>query len=867
MVLTGRKKEEENNEYKEKISQFQKENIVLKKDFEKVNSDLLSSEKKLVEFENERILEKKSFFDLQKKLNDVLKMHNDYENLETIEGRIKVEKRNIEVEKEKLNREKLLFHESQIRYEIEKTKTVNMVKNDNQNGVNNGNRNHDDDVKNQKLKRTENDDENENENENEHFSPSLKDKQRFRYDESDNFEDKMTSLKTELFEVKNVLKNLQEEYSKDKNNVNNKVEIKIDKDNNNNVRDQERENENSKEKENEEENENEKEKENERENEKQRILFENYQRLYIDFDDNNENTEIKDFTDLKNIYAQERIYVKKTLQVNNNVDWDFNGSGYISPDDTEYFHEREYKNKKDNSSNSNRHKINNIHDDQISEKIKNCSNNDKYKYLYELDNEFKLKKEQEQISEIQELKLLLAASKNQAIFDQKQDSYALELMSQRFNNLMLNYEKNVTAVSEKLNTSNAQTIQSEDLLVIQTETIRFLEDEILQKTVITDSKNLLISELTRKNLHLFNCIKKLKGICKKQFTDLRAKLRKTRESVEDFDPFIDGEFRNTIISLTKMSEILQNKNNQKHENDIQKLRETLDQNHRKEQESNTTFYVKRFQNQSDENIKKLIILEKENERLRDFSKKNDKEHSPGNSAHLAVCMGLLDALECTGLFSNLQVGKILYLLDENSEPDSVIFNTAKEILEEKLNILFLEMKKFKSEVEHLRKEFICNGSGVAEVEVGHGDGERVPEGGNEDGKKVDVEQEEVGNKNENEYENERKEEYKQEYGRISAIGNNVEDDVEDYVEDELSVLLMHDDIPVQQEAENDDDERGVEVEVEVEDIGRRVEEDNDHHHREGKEETEEVEEEEVEEEEGGMEDESLVNISLNSLRT
>ena len=854
MVLTGRKKEEENNDNKDKIAKFQNETILLKSKLDKVNSDLLQSEKKLITFENERILEKTSFFDLQKKLNDVLKMHNDYENLETIEGRIKVEKRNIEVEKDKLNREKLLFHESQIRFEIEKTKTVNMVKNDNQNGVNNGNGNHDDDMTNRKLKRIENDDENEDENENEHFSPSIKDKQRFRYGESDNFEDKMTSLKSELFEVKNVLKNLQEEYSKDKNNVNNKIADNIivnnDKDNNNKGRDQERENENFKGNE----------KENEKENEKQRILFQNYQRLYIDFDDNNENTEIKNLTDLKSIYAEDKVHDQKTLKTNNNVDWDFNGSGYISPDDTEYFHEREYKNKKDNSSNSNRHKINSIHDDQNSVKIKNRSNNDKYKYLYELDNEFKLKKEQEQINEIQELKLLLLASKNQAIFDQKQDSYALEIMSQRFNNLMLNYEKNVTAVSEKLDTSNAQTIQSEDLLVIQTETIRFLEDEILQKNVITDSKNLLISELTRKNLHLFNCIKKLKGICKKQFTDLRAKLRKTRESVEDFDPFIDNEFRNTIISLTKMTEILQNKNDQKHENDIRKLRESLDQNHRNEQESNTTFYVKRFQIQSDENIKKIIILEKENEKLRDISKKNDEEHSPGNSAHHAVCMGLLDALECTGLFSKLQVGKILYLLDENLEPDSVISNTAKDILAEKLNILFLEMKKFKSEVEHLRKEIICNGSGVSEVEVGHGDGYREAEGVNEDGKKEDFGQEEEGNKNENG----RKEEYKQEDVRISGIGGNDkdEDDVEDYVEDELSVLLMHDDIPVQQEAENDDDERGVEVEVEVEGIERSVEEDNKHHHREGRE-----EEDEEGGSGGGLEDESLVNISLNSLRT
>ena len=830
MVLAGRKKEEENNDNKDKMVKFQNEAILLTSNLEKINSDLLLSEKKLITFENERILEKQSFFDLQKKLNDVLKMHNDYENLETIESRIKVEKRNIEVEKDKLNREKLLFHESQIRFEIEKTKTVNIVKNDHQIGINNGYGNHDDDVTNRKFKKIE------DENENEILSPSIKDKQRFRYGESDIFEDKMTSLKSELFEVKNVLKNLQEEYSKDKNNIDNKIIIKMNNDNDNG-RDKERENEIFLE--------NEEEKEKEKEDEKQRILFENYQRLYIDFDDNNENTEIKNFTDLKNICAQDRIYDKKTSEVNDNVGWDFHGSGYISPDDTEYFHEREYKNKKDytNNNNRNRHKIDTFDDDQISEKIKNRLKNDTYNYLYEEDNELKLKKEQEQIEEIQELKLLLLASKNQAIFDQKQDAYALEIMSQRFNNLMLNYEKNVTAVSEKLDSSHAQTIQSEDLLVIQTETIRFLEDEILQKNVIADSKNLLISELTRKNLHLLNCIKKLNGICNKQFTDLKAKLRKTRESVEDFDPFIDNEFRNTISSLTKMSEILQNKNNQKHENDIRKLRETLDQNHRNEQESNTTFYVKRFQIQSDENIKKLIKLEKENEKLRDISKNND---SLGNSAHHAVCMGLLDALECTGLFSNAQVGKILFLINENLEPDSVISNIVKEILAEKLNILFLEMKEFKSEVEHLRKELIFNSSGVPEVEVEVG--LREADGGNEDGKKEDVVQEEVGNKNENES----KEEYKKEDGRISGIENNDEDDVDD---DEESMLFMHDDIPVQREAENDNDEKG--VEVEVEDIERRVEEDHNRHHREEREEGEE----------GGMGDESLVNISLNSLRS
>ena len=145
MILVARVKEEENSKNKDMIAKFQEENILLKSDFERINLDLLSSEKKLIQFENDRILEKKSFLDLQSKLSDVVRMHKDYEKLEAIEIRNKVEKDNVEVEKEKLNRDKLLFHESQIRFEIEKTKSVNIAKNYNQNGLNNGNGNHDDD--------------------------------------------------------------------------------------------------------------------------------------------------------------------------------------------------------------------------------------------------------------------------------------------------------------------------------------------------------------------------------------------------------------------------------------------------------------------------------------------------------------------------------------------------------------------------------------------------------------------------------------------------------------------------------------------------------------------------------------------------
>jgi hypothetical protein len=791
MVLTGRIKEEENNEFKEKISQFQKENTILKKDFEKVNSDLLLSEKKFFQFENERILEKKSFIDLQKKLNDVVKMHNEYEKLEIIEKRNREDIRNIELEKEKINREKLLFHETQIRFEIEKAKTVNMAKNYYRNDNDIENREEMNKRKpNRNISKSKDNIENGgfDENENENNSSSMKDKQRFRYGESDDFDDKVTSLRAELHEVKNVLKNLQEEHSQDRYIAN---EIEVEK---------------------------ERVKERDKEIEKQRILFENYQRLEVDFDDDDEKTNISKYKELKNNNVLERNGIEESEKGKKYTGWDFNGSGYISPDDTEYFHEKDlkYSDRKNASS----------------EKRKNRLKNESFKFLYEEDNEMKMKKEQELIQEIQELKLLLSASKDQAIADQKQDAHALEAMSKRFDNLMHNYEKNVTAVSEKLDTSNAQTIQSEDLLMVKTETIRFLEKELLQKTVLTDSKNLLISELTKKNLQLLTCIQKLKGICKKQFTDLRAKLRKTRESVEDLDPFIDAEFRKTIFSFTKINEILQIKMNEKHEIELRKLREVLTENHRIEQESNTTFYVKRFQIQSDENIKKLKMIEKDNEKNREnfttLLVSRDEEESVGSSAYQSVCMGLLSALECTGLFSNLQVRKILLLVTENLEPNSVISNIAKDVLAEKLNTLFLEMKRFKTEVEHFRRELIYNSSDVSE-----------------DGREVDR-------------------------NDVNELRGENEDD------EDGSLDLICDDIPVPVDPEYDDNDHSYNndndgnfndhhdhnfddrrEEEGVEDVVRGVREDNVHYQN----------EEEKEEEGGGFADESLVNISLNSLRT
>ena len=273
------------------------------------------------------------------------------------------------------------------------------------------------------------------------------------------------------------------------------------------------------------------------------------------------------------------------------------------------------------------------------------------------------------------------------------------------------------------------------------------------------------------------------------------------------------------------------------------MRESLDEIHRIEQESNTSFYVKRFQIQSDENIKKLKIVEKENDKLRGncapLHSPRVEEHPAESSAYQAVCMGFLTAVECTGLFSNLQVRKILLLVTESLEPDTMILNTAKDILTEKLNNLFLEMRRFKNEVVHLRMELMNSGSEVAE-DMGERENGFIAEGDNEDG----------GDEGENEGGGEGVEnDGGEEGGEIKVDGRGKrEEENGDY--ERRSEFLLSDDIPVQSGAENEGDES-----IEVEDAERGAE---DNILYEGEDKDEEVD---------GVEEESLVNISLSSLRS
>jgi hypothetical protein len=53
-----------------------------------------------------------------------------------------------------------------------------------------------------------------------------------------------------------------------------------------------------------------------------------------------------------------------------------------------------------------------------------------------------------------------------ALLDHSQDVIALKEMNRKFDNLMRNYDMNVSAVSDKLNTSNAQSIYSEEIVEV-----------------------------------------------------------------------------------------------------------------------------------------------------------------------------------------------------------------------------------------------------------------------------------------------------------------------------------------------------------------------------------------------------------------
>jgi hypothetical protein len=200
-------------------------------------------------------------------------------------------------------------------------------------------------------------------------------------------------------------------------------------------------------------------------------------------------------------------------------------------------------------------------------------------------------KDEDANAQIQSLRVLLTQTQEQALSDQRQDAVALQELNRKFDQLTLNYEANVVAIaaSAKGGTSN---VRSEDLLIAQNQKIMSLEEDNSQKDMALsilkkDFKTVRAdSERCREHSEKLSRVLVLtREMFKKRFMDLRVQIRKTRESVEDFDPYFDGECRRLVTVFGQRIRSFSEKQSVFHESEKERLADSLNNRHKAEVQS------------------------------------------------------------------------------------------------------------------------------------------------------------------------------------------------------------------------------------------------------------------------------------------
>ena len=224
--------------------------------------------------------------------------------------------------------------------------------------------------------------------------------------------------------------------------------------------------------------------------------------------------------------------------------------------------------------------------------VTNCfENNNKHNNK---DNENDRDEYEDAHRQVQSLRALLTHTQEQALSDQRQDAIALQELNRKFDQLTLNYQANVAAIAHnaKEDASNVRNVRSEDLLIAQNFKIQSLEEDNSQK-------NMALSVLTRdletvradgvrfreRAEKLSRVLELTKEMFEKRFTELRVQIRKTRESVEDFDPYFDGECHRLVTVFGQTVRLFSMNQSVLHERGLEQLTTTLNNTHRSEVQS------------------------------------------------------------------------------------------------------------------------------------------------------------------------------------------------------------------------------------------------------------------------------------------
>ena len=216
--------------------------------------------------------------------------------------------------------------------------------------------------------------------------------------------------------------------------------------------------------------------------------------------------------------------------------------------------------------------------------------------------------------EIQDLKNLLRETQEQALEDHTQGANALTEMNRKFDNLMHNYEINVTAVSDKMDASEDQKQQTADTITDQNNIIKSLEKKLRSKSdIIRDLTEEVRVERTgnRTEKEQNQKLSELKIVMRDQLKEIRGEQTKFRESSAQLGTFFESEFR---VLKNVLSEVIQKSLHQiarTHESNVQTVRSSIISNHENDVQKIESNYNDKIKSLSEEFSIKETLLRQE----------------------------------------------------------------------------------------------------------------------------------------------------------------------------------------------------------------------------------------------------------------
>lgn len=353
-----------------------------------------------------------------------------------------------------------------------------------------------------------------------------------------------------------------------------------------------------------------------------------------------------------------------------------------------------------------------------------------------------------QRNDIEKLRKKLEETQEQSLKDQGHDAAALEEMNRKFENLMLNYDVNVTAVKDKIEFNKSHLQYTDGILESQKNKIKLLEETVNQKIemLLLCSKEILWertakNEANNQNQALKRIIVQMKCGFENELRVLHVDLMKTREGCQSMELYIQGETNRMASTFGDVIHAFLDQVSRTHEIKVRTIKSALISNHESKMqmlESTLTQKIDALVKEISEREKDLCLAadshvniayqsREENHYGRDQSTQNiygniaDQSIAEINESHgslsasilsdecpvpayESVMKGLIAALELSGLCSSCEIRELVSLAIDNRQPSVIAATSAQRLLGDYLNKHLIDVKKLKFEIVHLQKK-------------------------------------------------------------------------------------------------------------------------------------------------------------------